>query len=172
MIRYHKSIGLEGIEHDLTESPREQVRIMKRRMSFGNCVECRSYGYLNQEGRCKECVEYEQDLIETALDLVKENPEITAEELAITLEVEGRQVMEWLRKGLVRCVAIRFNCPRCGVVNQNRFSCSSCGYQPESTLPPANPTGSKGMMLWNSRRVHAIPTSLGKRMRRRKLAVG
>lgn len=97
--------------------------------TFGNCKDCGDYSKLNENNRCRICVEEEFAQINTAQELAQLKPTITLEEIAHALDVEDSRVMEWVRKGHVRCVVIEYDCPRCNTHVQNLLSCPKCGHQ-------------------------------------------
>lgn len=102
--------------------------------TFGNCKDCGEYAKLNENNRCRVCVEEEFSQINTAQELVQLKPKITLEEIAHALDIEESRVMEWVRKGHVRCVVIEYDCPRCNTHVQNMLSCPKCGHQEFSVL--------------------------------------
>lgn len=102
---------------------------MATMFKYANCRDCGDYAKLNELNRCRHCIEEENAQINTAQELSQLKPTITLEEIAHALDVEESRVMEWVRKGHVRCVVIEYDCPRCHTHVQNRLSCPKCGYQ-------------------------------------------
>lgn len=133
---------------------------------YGNCMDCGDYAKLNEMKRCRHCVEEESAQISTAQELALLKPTITLEEIAHALDVEESRVMEWVRKGHVRCVVVEYDCPRCRTHVLNRFSCPKCGYQ-ESNLSQQNnlaamPDLSSRMVLADRRKSSRSYSGYGK----------
>ena len=114
---------------------------MASMFKYGNCSDCGDYAKLNERSRCRLCVEEETAQINTAKELAQLKPTITLEEIAHALDVEENRVMEWVRKGHVRCIVVEFDCPRCHTHVQNRLSCPKCGYQDSKLTGKEEPVG-------------------------------
>ncbi len=93
---------------------------------FGNCTNCNEYSMMNSDGLCQKCSNFYIDQLENAIDLTKNNPEITCQEIANTLEISIEKVEEWVKKGKIRCISLRFVCPKCDKEVINQLKCPHC----------------------------------------------
>jgi hypothetical protein len=99
-------------------------RLTKTR--FGNCANCNDYSMINDEILCQKCSNFFMDQLENAIDLTKNNPEITSEEVANHLDISIDKVEEWAKKGKIRCTTLRFICPKCAKEVINQVKCPHC----------------------------------------------
>ncbi len=103
---------------------------------FKNCADCGRYLPVDTKGRCQDCFETDRELADSAREQLREQPDMTIQELSKKMGVDEERVADWMRDGRVKCVAIRKKCPNCGRLMVNRFSCDSCGYnKPPKPLP-------------------------------------
>ncbi|MFH1743101.1 MAG: hypothetical protein ABIH23_29190 [bacterium] len=104
---------------------------------FKNCVDCGCYLPVDKNGRCQHCFEIDRELLDTAREKLKEEPDLTISELASKMDIDEDRVADWLRDGRVKCTVIQKKCPNCGRLVTNRLYCASCGYnKPPKPVEP------------------------------------
>ncbi len=81
---------------------------------YGNCVLCERFASLNRYKICDTCFETDEEYLQVATKILREDGHKNVFELAEDVEIEPERIFLWVDQKRILTSSLEYLCPKCG----------------------------------------------------------